>query len=249
LLVARAVEGTRGALRHAAGRAHHLAEQHQLRWRVLRAAALEDVAPGVLGARQHLGDELRPLVLRRTRLSRGAGLRVAAVRRLGREASAAGLLQEGHRVGTEQPGADDDQQDSAESDAQAAAGNAESATACPALVLDVLALATFPPTHRVPSARGPPVLRSPSISQCPHPSISPRSRFAPFRSSASRAQGSAIQRGRWTASLTRSKRTRTRVPISIERGSTSFKAPPGRLTRFPTSRTRGSSSSATTTTL
>src|SRR5256885_424177 len=65
LLVVRAVERPHGRLPHAAGRAHHAVVEHERRRAILRVRLLEDPAPDVLGAAEHLGHELAHLVVRR----------------------------------------------------------------------------------------------------------------------------------------------------------------------------------------
>src|SRR6185436_12748581 len=65
LLVAGAVERPHRRLADAAGRAHLALVEHQRRGPVLRARALEDGAPDVLGAAEHLRDELAHVVRRR----------------------------------------------------------------------------------------------------------------------------------------------------------------------------------------
>ena len=63
-LVVAAIEGASGCLREAAGRLDLAAEEHELRLRVVTPGALENFAPGPLGAAEHAGDELASLVAR-----------------------------------------------------------------------------------------------------------------------------------------------------------------------------------------
>src|ERR671931_472904 len=94
LLVVRAVERAHRRLSHAAGRARETVVEDKRRRPVLRARALEDLAPHILGAAEHLGDELAKLVVRRAllplRLRRGGGVRRA--------------YSAGARVGTQEKG-------------------------------------------------------------------------------------------------------------------------------------------------
>ncbi len=58
LAVTRAVKGTHGRARVAAGGRDAVPVEHQPRWRVLAAAGLKDRAPDVLGLPENRGDEL-----------------------------------------------------------------------------------------------------------------------------------------------------------------------------------------------
>jgi hypothetical protein len=126
-LVERTVEGTHRRLPHAALRAHCVAEEHQLRLGVIRARLPEHFLPDVLGAGEHLGDELAHLVGGR---ALGAGLLLRLSRRhlLGRIEHDRGIHAEEHG----------DQRDHHAADAQAAA-DADSA---PVLYIAAAALAS-----------------------------------------------------------------------------------------------------------
>ncbi len=63
LAIGGAVEGAYRRAGGAAGRGHPLAEQHQHRLLVPLALLGQDALPGLLGVRQHHGDEFRQLLL------------------------------------------------------------------------------------------------------------------------------------------------------------------------------------------
>jgi hypothetical protein len=131
LFVARAVERPHRRLADAARRAHLAVVEDQRRRAVLRAGALEDRAPYVLGAAEHPGDELAHVVGRRALRCRPAFVLRGDL-----------LPDLDGRAGVEAEEIGDDRDGDA-ADAEAAADHADAAA-----ILDIRACALVAEIHR-----------------------------------------------------------------------------------------------------